>query len=157
MTALPSPDHDHDACERDVLARAEVVCTRRGVRLTPQRARVLEALIRSHVPASAYEIIDRLAEDGARPAPISVYRALEFLMANGLAHRIESRNAFVACSHAHGDGSTAFLLCESCGAAGEADAEALRVLIGSVAGRAGFTPTASVVEIRGVCAACRAA
>ena len=67
-------------------------------------------------------MIDRLAERGGRPAPITIYRALDFLLAQGLVHRIESRNAFVACVHKHDSGDPiVFLLCERCGAVGEAD------------------------------------
>ena len=76
------------------------LCAARAQRLTPMRRQVLEALLASHKPLGAYEIIERLA-DKRRPAPITVYRALDFLRDNGLVHRIESRNAFVACVHNH--------------------------------------------------------
>ena len=64
------------------------------------RRQVLEALLASHKPLGAYEIMDRLGSK-RRPAPISVYRALDFWRENGLVHRIESRNSFVACVHSH--------------------------------------------------------
>ena len=83
-------EHDHDSCERGAIAHAEAVSAATGLRFTEQRRKVLAALAESHVPASAYEVIDRLARDGPRPAPVSVYRALEFLVDNGFAHRIES-------------------------------------------------------------------
>ncbi len=90
-------------------------------RLTPIRRRVLEALLASHQPLGAYELIDRLAARGARPAPITIYRALDFLREQGLVHRIESRNAFIACVHNHDSGDpVVFLICEKCGAVGEA-------------------------------------
>ena len=64
--------------------------------------------------------MERLAPGGARPAPITVYRALEFLRENGFVHRIESRNAFVACVHTHAAGDPVVLLiCERCGTVGE--------------------------------------
>ena len=81
-----------------------MVCAQRGQRLTPIRRKVLAALLDSHRPLGAYEIIERLALEGPRPAPITAYRALEFLRENGLVHRIESRNAFVACVHNHAAG-----------------------------------------------------
>ena len=88
------------------IAHAEAQCAARAQRLTPIRRQVLETLLASHNPLGAYEIIDRLADKAARPAPITVYRALDFLRDNGLVHRIESRNAFVACVHNHaGDDS----------------------------------------------------
>jgi Fur family zinc uptake transcriptional regulator len=131
-----------------------------GLRLTAQRRQVLEVLSSSHVPMSAYEIIDRLGEHGRRPSPISVYRALDFLVANRFAHRIESRNAFLACVHAHpdagGEPALVFLLCERCGAAAEAEPDALAGLLGGLAAAAGFTIRSSVIEVRGTCARCRA-
>src|SRR5215472_4772220 len=96
-SVFPAPDHDHARCSADAMAHAEALCTERGERLTPMRRRVLETLAASHRPLGAYEIIDRLADSAPRPAPITVYRALDFLLANGLVHRIESRNAFIAC------------------------------------------------------------
>ena len=96
---FPPPDHDHARCSSDAMAQAEAICTERGQRLTPIRRQVLEALLASHKPLGAYEIIDVLATQGGRPAPITVYRALDFLRENELVHRIESRNAFVACVH----------------------------------------------------------
>src|SRR5438105_11892694 len=98
---FPAPDHDHRRCSADVMAHAEALCVARDQRLTATRRRVLEALTASHQPLGAYEIIDRLAASGPRPAPPTVYRALDFLVANGLVHRIESRNAFIACVNNH--------------------------------------------------------
>src|SRR5665213_694255 len=135
---------------------------------------VLQALLESHVPASAYDVIERLAglgvrRDGSksgstksdsskRLAPISVYRALEFLTANNFAHRIESMNAYVACDR--GDdcepGATLFLICDNCGAAAEAPSDALGSLIGREASERGFSPRRPVLEVRGLCARCKA-
>ena len=97
MNSKPLPggflaaDHDHDACTGDLVARAERVCARRGSRLTSLRRKVLVAVARSHEAAGAYDIIERLAAAGPPPAPMSVYRALDFLASHGLVHKIESR------------------------------------------------------------------
>ena len=108
--AFPTPDHDHERCTADALDHAERVCQRRAQKLTPIRRQVLEALLTSHRPLGAYEVIDELATHRTRPAPITVYRALDFLIGNGLVHRIESRNAFLACGSDHDSGSmVAFL------------------------------------------------
>ena len=113
------PNHDHERCTADALAHAEALCAKRAQRLTPIRRQVLEVLLGSHSPLGAYDIIDRAAATGARPAPITIYRALDFLRENGLVHRIESRNAFVACVNNHADGElVVFLICEHCGAVG---------------------------------------
>jgi Fur family transcriptional regulator, zinc uptake regulator len=158
MAAIfPTPDHDHARCAADALAHAEALCAARSQRLTPLRRQVLAVLSVSHKPLGAYEIMDRMAESGARPAPITVYRALDFLLDNGLAHRIESRNAFLACAHNHDAGAlVVFLICDRCGAVGEAPATAVGESLASAAKKAGFRPKMSVIEITGTCSHCRA-
>ena len=153
-----APDHDHERCTADALKHAETLCAERAQRLTPIRRQVLEVLLESHNPLGAYEIIDRAAASGARPAPITVYRALDFLRDNGLVHRIESRNAFVACVNNHASGDlVVFLLCERCGAVGEAASAAVADQLKAAARSAGFTPKTPVIEITGVCTHCRQA
>jgi Fur family zinc uptake transcriptional regulator len=155
---FPAPGHDHGRCAGDAIAHAEAICDERKERLTPIRRRVLEALLTSHQPLGAYELIDRLADDGSRPAPITIYRALDFLREQGLAHRIESRNAFIACVHNHATGDpVVFLICEQCGAVGEAAAAAVAATIRTASRAAGFTPKTPVIEISGICAHCKAA
>ncbi|HWL04707.1 MAG TPA: transcriptional repressor [Xanthobacteraceae bacterium] len=154
--AFPAPDHDHGRCASDAMALAEQLCARRGERLTPIRRTILSALLASHKPVGAYEIIDRVAEGGGRPAPITVYRALDFLREQGLVHRIESRNAFLACVHPHEDGEFAvFLICESCGAVGEGSGRDVAEALKASARAAGFAPRNPVIEIGGICAHCR--
>ncbi len=151
-----APDHDHDRCAAEAIAHAEALCAAKAQRLTPLRRRVLETLLASHSPLGAYEIIERSAARGARPAPITIYRALDFLMDNGLVHRIESRNAFVACVHNHASSDiVVFLICERCGAVGEAPAKSVAEALKSAARAAGFAPQAPVIEIAGICAHCR--
>src|SRR5687767_5816975 len=120
--SFPAPHHNHAECTADLLSRAERVCERRGSRLTDGRRDVLACVASSHSVAGAYDIIERMAAQGPRPAPITIYRALDFLLAHGLVHKIESRNAFVACSHPHGDEPAALLICEGCGMVSELDA-----------------------------------
>lgn len=153
-----APDHDHERCTADALKHAEERCAERSQRLTPIRRQVLEVLLESHAPLGAYEIMDRAAASGPRPAPITVYRALDFLRENGLVHRIESRNAFVACVNNHASGDlVVFLLCERCGAVGEAASAAVADQLKAAARSAGFTPKTPVIEITGVCSHCRQA
>jgi Fur family transcriptional regulator, zinc uptake regulator len=153
---FPAPDHDHERCASDAIAHAEAICAARAGRLTPIRRRVLEALLASHQPLGAYELIDRLAVRGARPAPITIYRALDFLREQGLVHRIESRNAFIACvqNHASAD-PVVFLICEQCGTVGEAASAAVADTIRTASRAAGFTPKTPVIEISGICAHCK--
>ncbi|HEY0223367.1 MAG TPA: transcriptional repressor [Pseudolabrys sp.] len=157
--AFPTPDHDHDRCASTAIAHAEAICGARKERLTPIRRRVLEALLASHQPLGAYELIDRLALQATRPAPITIYRALDFLREQGLVHRIESRNAFIACvlDHASSTDPVVFLICEKCGAVGEAASAAVADTIKTASRAAGFTPKTPVIEISGICAHCKAA
>lgn len=153
---FPAPGHDHARCTSTAIAYAEEQCAARAQRLTPMRRQVLEALLASHSPLGAYDIIERVAATNERPAPISVYRALDFLRDNGLVHRIESRNAFVACGHNHeGDDPVVFLICERCGAVGEAPGGAVAEALKTSSRVAGFLPKSPLIEIVGICSHCR--
>ncbi|HET7848122.1 MAG TPA: transcriptional repressor [Pseudolabrys sp.] len=155
---FPAPGHDHGRCARDAIGHAETLCAARNERLTPLRRRVLEALLASHQPLGAYDLIERLGARTARPAPITIYRALDFLRQQGLAHRIESRNAFIACVHNHeGADPVVFMICERCGAVGEAASATVAETIRNASRDVGFTPKTPVIEITGVCAHCRPA
>jgi Fur family transcriptional regulator, zinc uptake regulator len=155
---FPTPDHDHQQCLDAAMALAQARCLERGQRLTPTRRAVLAALLGSHQPLGAYDIVERLALNGVRPAPITAYRALEFLRQNGLVHRIASRNAFVACVHNHSAGDlVVFLICDACGVVGEASSGEVTSTLASAARRVGFTPKAPVIEVSGICAHCKEA
>ncbi|AMY67832.1 zinc ABC transporter ATP-binding protein ZnuC [Frigidibacter mobilis] len=112
--------HDHAHCADDTMARAEAVAAARGARLTPVRRRVLEILLEAHRAMGAYEVLDRLAAEGFGNQPPVAYRALEFLVEHGLAHRVRRLNAFAACMHPGQDHSPVFLICRSCDAVAEA-------------------------------------
>jgi len=153
---FPAPDHDHGRCTADAIEHAERICNQRSQKFTPIRRQVLQALLSSHRPLGAYEVIDELGKSMPRPAPITVYRALDFLMENGLVHRIESRNAFLACGHDHETAAmVAFLICELCGSVGEIPAAVMAQSLNAAALASGFAPKMSVVEITGICAHCR--
>ncbi len=153
---FPAPGHDHDRCTAHALRHAERVCARRAQKLTPIRRQVLESLLSSHRPLGAYDVIEELAKTKPRPAPITVYRALDFLIENGLVHRIESRNAFLACAHDHDESATmAFLICERCGLVGEVPAASVAQRLDASARASGFAPKMSMVEVTGICAHCQ--
>ncbi|MBN4096611.1 MULTISPECIES: transcriptional repressor [unclassified Methylobacterium] len=149
----------HDACHAgtgDMLARAEALCRERGLQFTPLRREVLEAVAESAKAQGAYDIAERLSAPGKRVAPVSVYRALDFLMEQGLVHRIASRNAFIPCAHGHAPGEgVIFLICRTCGGVDEASSEEVEGSLGRTLERAGFTPTHSILEVEGDCGACR--
>ncbi len=151
---FPTPQHDHARCTAEIVAHAEQVCAGKGVRLTGQRRDILVCVAESHKAVGAYDIIERMAAHGPRPAPITVYRALDFLQAHNLVHKIESRNAYVACSEAHDDAPTALLICEGCGNVAEVlDRRAADGLAGA-ARRQGFAVHHAVVELSGLGSHC---
>ena len=152
--AFPQPHHNHATCTAELLSRAERTCERRGSRLTGQRRDILNCVAQSHSAVGAYDIIERMASRGPRPAPITVYRALDFLEAHGLVHKIESRNAFIACSHPHEGQPAAMLVCEQCGLVAELDAPRAFETLEDAAGAQGFKVHRSVVELTGLCGPC---
>lgn len=152
---FPDAGHDHQRCQAAILADAEHLCWARRVRLTAQRRRVLEIVAEHHRAVGAYEILEKLAEDGRRPAPISVYRALDFLIGQGLVHRLASLNAYVACQNPSTRHGAWFLICRHCGMIGEmADSRVGRAIVAAASDR-GFAVSAPVVEVAGLCVNCR--
>src|SRR5918999_799750 len=107
----PFHPHDHLSCIGDALDRAAVLCDQRGARLTPLRRRVLELVWRGHEPVGAYDLLAQMG----RAAPPTVYRALDFLIEQGLVHRIESLNAYVGCDRPEAAHASQFLICTDCG------------------------------------------
>lgn len=136
-----------------VLARAERLCAGRGVRLTPQRRRVLEVICTADRPLGAYEILD-LIRDGAPAAPPTVYRALDFLLAQGLVHRLATLHAYVGCSHPEHPHASQFLICADCGGVQELCDEGVTCSLRGAAAESGFRPREPVVEVLGTCAHC---
>lgn len=154
-TAAAAP-HDHAHCVADALTRADALCAERGARLTILRRRVLELVWSSHRPRGAYAILEDLSQqDGKATAPLTVYRALEFLVEQGLVHRIESLNAYVGCAAPGATHSGQFLVCEGCGDAAEIDDPSIRSAIDAAAAARGFRVQRPTVEVRGVCKDCQ--
>lgn len=155
MTALGFEKHDHAHCIADGVAAVAAACQANGLQLTPVRRRVLEILLSEHRAMGAYEILDTLRAEGLGSQPPVVYRALDFLVKHGFAHKVERLNAFTACSHPGQSHSPAFLICRSCSAVAEAAAEPAKGDLGAVAAEAGFEIEQAVVEAEGLCPACR--
>jgi Fur family zinc uptake transcriptional regulator len=146
--------HDHKSCVGDALDRASLLCTGRGVRLTRLRRRVLELVWRGHAPVGAYAILDSLRGSHAGAAPPTVYRALDFLIEQGLIHRIESLNAYVGCARPERPHVSQFLICGRCQAAAELDDPAIARAVQRRAGELGFAVERQTIEIRGCCPRC---
>ena len=125
--------------------------------LTRNQDLVLQTLNHAEAPLSAYDILDRLREEGLR-APLQVYRALEKLIDQGLAHRLESLNAFVCCAdaeaHAREAGTTAFAICADCGRVDEFADEVVDQRLKHWAAEHGFKAVRTTIELRGLCREC---
>lgn len=155
--SFPHPEHDHQHCVHGALALAQAVCAARGTRLTSQRQRVLELVWQSHRPLGAYELMDILREDGKTVAPPTVYRALDFLIENGLVHRLASLNAYIGCNHPGEGHAGQFLICRSCGTTAELADGAIDKALQQVAAGQGFVVEQQIVEIAGLCPRCQVA
>lgn len=152
---FPEHGHDHHPCLADALERVRIAFAAKQIRLTDLRRQVFEEIAASHAAVGAYDVQDRLSRKGIRLAPVSIYRALDALLEAGVVHRLESRNAFFACHAHHTLGSVQIVLtCSRCGDVAEAGGDSVLKAIEAAATKAGFTPTASIVEVSGVCGNC---
>ena len=147
--------HNHSECIRVGLDAADIHCKSRGLQFTPIRRRVLEILLAEHNARGAYEILDRLREEGFGSQPPVVYRALDFLVANGFVHKIEHLNAFVACAEWAGAHNPVFLICRSCDSIVETQADLDKGAMGRMVKSLGFLAEKSVVEVEGLCVLCQ--
>lgn len=146
--------HDHSDCITAGVAAAEAHCASNGLRFTPVRRAALEILLQEHRALGAYEMLDRLRDSGFGSQPPVAYRALEFLVSNGFAHKIERLNAFVACAHPGANHSPAFMICRSCDSVAEAQSAPARGTLGDAARAAGFQIERTMVEAVGLCPTC---
>jgi Fur family zinc uptake transcriptional regulator len=140
----------------------------KAAELNRNEKKVLSTLGRAVKPLSAYDILERTRSDALK-APVQVYRALEKLSSQGLVHRIEALNAFVACSdcshaaHDHHEGERGheqhrpgFVICRDCGSVREFEDERVGTIADEAAGP-DFSVELVSLEVYGHCAACRSA
>ena len=154
MAIDPFTSHDHADCITAGMAMAERQCEARGVQFTTIRRRVLEILLSEHRAMGAYNILEVLRSEGLGSQPPVAYRALDFLVTQGLVHRIERLNAFVACKHAGESHAPAFLICRACKRVVEAETEPGEGQLNRAAEDAGFVIEGTVREAVGLCPAC---
>ncbi len=157
MTTLPFASHDHAGCITRTIQVVETICAERGLRLTTLRRRALEILLEEHKALGAYDVLARMAAEGSGAHPPIAYRALDFLVEHGFAHRIERLNAFVACPTPATRHRPAFMVCRLCRTVAEAEATVAEGALGPSAEEIGFRIERTVIEAEGVCPACSAA
>jgi Fur family zinc uptake transcriptional regulator len=137
-----------------VLERAEALCHARGVRLTETRKNVLQLLCVSDKPLSAYELLERMRSVVKNPAPPTIYRALDFLLEQGLVHKLESLHAYVGCEHPDHPHASQFLICDDCGEVAEVEDPSVVKSLEAAGKEIGFRTKRPVVELLGTCAQC---
>ena len=148
-----------------LLDRAQTLCERRGANLTELRRHVLGLILDAASPTGAYELLDRLRQSRRGAAPPTVYRTLDFLLEQGLIHRIERLSAFVGCiagctaepdesAHTH---AAQFLICRACGRVVEMQNHDVSMVLTRAAKEAGFSVSSATIEAEGLCSTCRAA
>jgi Fur family transcriptional regulator, zinc uptake regulator len=125
-----------------------------GVGLTDTRRKVFELVIKAGQPVGAYRLLEAMQDKGTRVMPPTVYRALNFLQGKGLVHRIESLNAFVACTQHEHEHEGQFLICSDCGKSEELADESVSEMLREKAEAHGFTLTQQTIELRGLCKDC---
>ncbi len=156
ITSSAYISHDHTCCIDNALGQAAEICQKRGQRLTPLRKQVLELVWDSHKPVGAYDVLAMMSRDQERPtAPPTVYRALDFLLEQGLIHRIASLNAYIGChcpGHPH---EGIFLICKQCRTTQELPDSSAVVHLRKQAGSTGFQTHHALVELTGLCPACQ--
>ena len=127
--------------------------TRKTVELSENERLIAEALGEAERPLSAYDLIERLRGRGI-VSPPTVYRALKRLVEFGLAHRIESLNAFVCCAHAGHEGQAAFAICDDCGSVTEFHRDSVVGQLGEWAKGQSFDMNKVTIELHGKCSGC---
>ena len=152
-TSIAFTTHNHGQCKKSLLHTARSLCEQRGVRLTSRRLQVFNILLGSHKPMGAYEVLEAINDIEKGVTPPIVYRALDFLQEQGLVHRIESQNAFLACMHPGHHGEAQFLICSRCHQVAELEEPQLPAL--EQAHEMGFEVETAVVEINGLCDRCK--
>lgn len=138
----------------DILKQAEELCAQRNLRFTESRRRVLELMCQYSQPVGAYTLLDDLRGDGVSAAPPTVYRALDFLLENGLIHRLATNNTYLACAHPQKHHEGVFLVCTSCGHTQEIHTRGVMDSVRRNARAYGFKVQHAAVEVTGICSQC---
>ena len=133
---------------------AEQYCKENDLKFTPVRRKVLELLLQKNTAIGAYEILDLLREAGFKNQPPVAYRALDFLVKNGFAHKIEQLNSFIGCVHPGKDHSPAFMICRNCDFVAEEEAISPNSSVSKIASKSGFKVEKAIIEAQGLCHTC---
>lgn len=157
----PSANHSHlqglppKAIEQRI-ATAKASCASQGSRFTPLREQVFRLILQSPKPIGAYDLLALLQKTSEKTlAPPTIYRSLDFLLANGFIHQLSSSNAFFPCCQPDDSHTAAFLICQKCGDVQEFSHHAVTHVLADVANGANFRIHTSVIELLGICQRCQ--
>lgn len=138
------------------LQQAEELCQQRNLRFTDLRKQVLELVCKSSQPVGAYHLLDELRGCGRSAAPPTVYRALDFLLEQGLVHRLATNNTYLACAHPQHPHAAVFLVCSQCGHTREVHKACVVDNLRQQAEQFDFSIHHASVEVTGLCSRCSA-
>ena len=139
----------------DLVAAAEATLVAAGEQWTAMRGAVYDVLAAQGPPASAYDIADAISRRENRRVPAnSVYRILDLFVANNIALRVESANAYVANPHPGCLHDCVFLICDACERTIHVDQDTAGNAVRKTARAVGFSPKRTIIEVRGLCAPC---
>ena len=145
---------DHQVCIESAMHEAESICREKGLRFTELRREVLRLIWISHVPAKAYDILEKLKGKAWSAQPPTVYRALDFLLETGLVHKLDSINAYIGCSHPRKQNECYFLICTDCNEAKEYSSSELSDAMELTLNKNSFRPRKVTLEVLGQCGEC---
>jgi len=146
--------HDHAHCMREAIATAHTICQTKKIRLTPIRLRIFELIWSNHKAVGAYDLLEILQRENPKAKPVTIYRALDFLLAAGLIHKVASLNAFVGCSTPETSHHSVLLICDNCQNTREVASQSLYEAICEIGEKNAFLPQQPTFELHGYCAAC---
>jgi Fur family transcriptional regulator, zinc uptake regulator len=138
----------------DLLARAAAECKSRGVMLSSIRRDVLSLLAQHDNGLKAYDLLEEIKKQRPNATPPTVYRALDFLVAQGFVHKLELLSQFVVCRHTSHDLPGIYMVCSRCRSVSDLRDEHLAQRLAESVGHAGHRLDSPDIEISTVCADC---
>ncbi len=154
-TLLTDSSHNHQHCINDALKSAEKICQQKNIRLTPIRRRIFELVWSNHKAVGAYELLETLHLEDPKAKPVTIYRALDFLLKAGLVHKIQSLNAFIGCLKPEIAHHSVLLICNQCQKTDEIEAQQAYDNIYQLAEKNSFMPQHISLELHGCCKNCQ--
>lgn len=147
---------NHKDCVKDALSKAEMICRDQNLSFTPIRQKILKLVWKhGHSAVKAYDLLEQLQKDDPSAKPVTIYRALDFLLENRLIHKLESQNSFIGCNHPTRQHNCAFLICNMCHEVTECcnNGELLETITANIDPKS-FHVESITLEIHGTCQNC---